>query len=212
MDDLIKKLNVLLNASLKEALGEGFSLDGLRARLNTLGAGSGLDGEVKMLRQRANDAIAYEGELQQHVVQLQAEVIRLDQQADDAVTRGDEVNARYWIEQMTRAQQRLTMAESDLTEHRKVTQELIVQVNTLEAAVADAKRAEEEKKASAPEVPAITLSDVLQGVREKVTQFSESLTAKPDEAPPVSQPGEQPEAEVSLEDDLEQRRQRLSKR
>ncbi len=212
MDDLIKKLNVLLNASLKEALGDGLSLDALRARLSSLGAGRGLDGEVKLLRQRTNDAIAYEGELQQHVAQLQAEVAKLDQQADDAVARGDDVNARYWIDQMTRVQQRLTMAESDLAEHRKVTQELIVQVNTLEAAVADAKRAEEEKKVAIPEAPAKTLTDVLQGVREKVTQFSESLTTKPAETTSTPQPDVPPAPEADIDDDLEQRRQRLSKK
>jgi hypothetical protein len=43
------------------------------------------------------------------------------------------------------------MAEADLREHQLVTQELIQRVNTLEAAVADARRAQEERESTAPE-------------------------------------------------------------
>src|SRR5215213_8718878 len=136
MSDLFKKLNILVKSSLNDLIGDPGSTR--RRPLTPAHLGKDIDREIAALRQRINEALDYEDGLKQRVQQLQDEVTRLDQQADGAVASGNDDNARYLVEQMQRAQQRLTMAEADLRDHRLVTQELITRVNTLDAAVADA--------------------------------------------------------------------------
>jgi hypothetical protein len=102
----------------------------------------------------------------------------------------------------------------------------------LESAVADARRAEAEKQAEAeaakpaaanqPETVEQTaqsdeeaprgqvLSDVLRDVRERVNQMGDLIAAK-DEVQQSSTPTVQPADDETVEDDLEARRQRLSK-
>jgi hypothetical protein len=117
---------------------------------------------------------------------------------------------------MQSAQKRLAMAESDLHEHRVVTQELISRVNMLEAAVADARRAQDESAPVSDESPGASLetagqalSDVLREAREKIGAMS-SLINAPQQSTPESSP-ESTTSTQSVEDDLARRRERLSK-
>jgi phage shock protein A len=213
MNDLFKKLNTLVKASLNDVLGDDRPA-GERRRLAPERLGKDIDREVAMLRQKINDALQFEDELVGRVNTLQAEVARWDEQADQAVASGDEAGARYAIDQMNRAQQRQSMAESDLREHRLVTQELISRVNTLDAAVADARRSQPEDQPDARESsesaqPVNLLSDVLRDAREKISQMGDLVSAKEalnNPPAPEAQPDQQ-----AVEDDLEARRQRLSK-
>jgi phage shock protein A len=214
MNDLFKKLNTLVKASLNDVLGDDRAT-GERRRLAPERLGKDIDREVAMLRQKINDALKFEDELIARVSTLQAEVAQWDEQADKAVASGDEAGARYAIDQMNRARQRQTMAESDLREHRLVTQELISRVNTLDAAVADARRAQtgdqpDARESSEGVQPVNLLSDVLRDAREKISQMGDLVSAK--EAvlnPPAAET--QPDQQA-VEDDLEARRQRLSKK
>ena len=219
MDDLFKKLNTLIKASLADVVGEDNLPGKPRRRLDPRKLGKDVDREVKTLRESINNALAYEDELQGRVAALEAEVARWDQQADAAVQQNDEANARYAVEQMQRAKQRLTMAEADLRDHQLVTQELIQRVNMLDAAVADARRAEASDDAppetSAGSAPGQVLSDVLRDTREKITQMGDLIAAKADVAAASETPGQQAAKvadEQAVEDDLAARRDRLSKR
>jgi phage shock protein A len=214
MNDLFKKLNTLVKASLNDVLGDERS-PAERRRLAPERLGKDIDREVAMLRQKINDALKFEDELVARVNTLQAEVAKWDGQADQAVASGDESGARYAIDQMNRAQQRQAMAESDLREHRLVTQELISRVNTLDAAVADARRAQPDHQPDARESseslqPVNLLSDVLRDAREKISQMGELVSAKEEVLNPP--PAETQPDEQAVEDDLEARRQRLSKK
>ena len=211
MADLFKKLNVLVKSSLSDLVGDSTSS---RRRISPERLGGDIDHEVAALRKRINEAVDYESGLQARVRQLETEVASLDQQADDFVNARDDVNARYVIEQMKRAQQRLTMAQADLRDHRFVTQELIQRVNTLEAVVADARRAQDANAAetappAAEPVPGRMLSDVLREAREKIASMGDVLASK-DEISSSAAPAA-PADEQAVDDDLERRRQRLSK-
>ena len=209
MSDFIKKLNVLVRASLNDALQE-------IAQPRALGWPSNkVDQEVTTLRQRVNEALDYEDELVSRVQQLQAQAEQLDTQVDDAVERGQDSTARSLVADLNRAQQKLAMAESDLRQHRTVTQELITRVNELEAAVADMRRSQAEE--TAEEVASATpedaleragqaIGDVLKDMRDKIAELSETA-----EVPP---PADVQEAvdETKIDDDLEARRNRLSKK
>jgi hypothetical protein len=195
MNDLFKKLNVLVRSSLNDLIG---GEPGRRAP-SPQRLGKGIDREIAALRQRVNDAFAYEDELKTRISVLEGEVARFDQQADEAVQQRREEQARYIIEQMQRAQQRLAMARADLREHQLVSQELLQRVNTLESYVAEARRVQQD----APEPASGGLADMLRSAREKLTNevLPRQETASRDEAPD----------EQAVEDDLERRRQRLSK-
>ena len=223
MNDFLKKLNVLVKASLNEKIsGSGDKGDRPKApRIGKL-----MDEDVQSLRQRINDAVDYEDELKARIRQFEDEAAGWDRQADEAVTQGNDVNARYAIEQMKRAEQRATIAQSDLREHQLITQALIQRVNTLEAAVADASRARAE--ASTTDAPAEAnavqasetrqaedsqvnmripdLGNVLRDARDKITSLGESAAAQ-QEVMTDALP-----SESVVDDDLERRRERLSKR
>ncbi len=211
MNDLFKKLNVLVKAGINDLLGEDTSSTRPRRRsLTPAQLGKDIDKEVQALRERINDALAYEDELQARVKTISDEVARWDKQADEAVVAGNDSLARYAIDRMKNAQKRLAMADSDLHEHRMVTQELIQRVNMLEAVVADAHRAQAQQAQADETVEQTegrTLADVLQDARQKIIgmrgtiETDQQLEATPDE----------PADDQTVEDDLAHRRERLSK-
>ena len=213
MADLFKKLNTLVKATINDTLGG----DSGRKPANPVKLGKDIDREIAALRGRINDALDYETNLKAKAQGLQDEAAKLDQQADDLVAQGKEDQARYVLEQRLRAQQRAAMAESDLREHRLVTQELIERVNTLDAAVADARRSQP-TQADDDRSPGKALSDVLRDAREKIAAMSDLVSAKQDIAE-ANMKTESAAAEGAasaassqqVEDDLARRRERLSK-
>jgi phage shock protein A len=207
MSDFFKKLNVLMKANLRDLLGDERTAP---SPLTPDRLGKDVDREIASLRQRINEAVNYEEELQQRVASLHTQVSTLDQQADDALSQGSDDTARLKIEEMQRAQQRLTMTEADLRDHQAVTQELILRVNQLEAAVADARRSKAE---SAPEQvapvqpsPVQAVSDVLRDMREKINQMNDLLQSN-DEVQTQDVVDD-----TAVDDDLVARRDRLSKK
>jgi phage shock protein A len=222
MTDLFKKINTLVKSSLNELLGDDLAIGAPRRRaLAPRNLGKNIDREIDSLRQHINEAVSYETELQERVNKIHAEVAQWDAQADEAVSSGNDATARHAIEQMQRAQQRLAMAESDLREHQLVTQELIQRVNTLEAAVADARRAKQEELAEAQQQtesptpnersdmkpPRRILSDILRDMREKIANMGDLIATREEVIAPV----EPTTDEDAIDDDLAERRQRLSK-
>jgi phage shock protein A len=207
MSDLFKKLNVLVKSSLNDLTGASNrpARNDAQPKL-----GADFDRDVRSLRARINDAVAFEDELKARVRQLEAEVERWDAQADAAVQRGDDASARYAVEQMQRVRQRLTIAGNDLREHQLVTQELVQRVNTLEAALADARRAQAERTERGP-AGHTGLNNVLNEARERMNTLSDVLAAKAEIADASTPAPTLPPDSQDIEDDLSRRRQRLSK-
>ena len=205
MNDLLNKLNVLVKATLSDVL----TGDSRRNKLVTSGddkPSAVQEGkqQITQLRQRISETLAFEDELQKQIQSLQAEVADWDEQADAAVQSGDEAKAHYAVEQMQRVQQRLTMVQSDLAAHEIVTQELIYQVNKLEAAVdaAAKKQTDETAGAGANE----KVSGVLRDMRDKVLELSDQIASRTKVSSEPVETNPEP-----VEDDLTKRRQRLSK-
>lgn len=223
MNDLFRKLNVLVRAGINDVLGEDHAVGQARRKsLTPEKLGKGIDREIILLRGRINDALTFEDGLQQRVRALQEEISRWDQQADDAVVAGNDALARRAVEQMQLGQQRLTMAEADLKEHQLVTQELIQRVNMLEAAVADTRRAqapevppaptqtETPEAQAAPRIP--SLADVLRDAQEKINKMGDMIAAQSEtNAPSPVEEAQQAADEQHVQDDLAARRERLSK-
>jgi len=220
MSDMFKKLNLLLKSRLNDVMGE----NPLRRRpLDSKRLGKDLDREVEYLRKQINDAIAYEEGLQEKVASLMQDAERVDRQADEAVENGDEIQARRLIAQLQRIQQHLTIAQSDLHEHQLVTQDLIQKVNVLDAVVAEAKRqkqqddshqSESDDEESGDDTNAI--SNILRDTREKISNIGENITTltskvSSNETEATSSSQDVSDEQELVSDDLEKRRQRLSK-
>ena len=120
--------------------------------------------------------------------------------ADDAVADGREEQARYHIEQMKRTQIRLEMAEADLTEHQRVTAELVQRVRELETAVA---RAREAQSVPVPPDQQPSIEDALRGTREALGEPPPETRSAAGSSPARAKP--------ATGDDLDDRIRRLSK-
>lgn len=205
MDDLLKKLNVLVKATLNDALtGDSRRSKLVSPNTDTPSAVQEGNQQITQLRQRINETLAFEDELQKQIQALQAEVTDWDSQADTAVNDGDDAKARYAVEQMQGAQERLAIAKSDLAEHERVTQELIYHVNTLEAAVDATKQKQADDASSSGGDDKV--SGVLRDMRDKVVELRDQLVTRgePSEIATETSP------EV-VDNDLEKRRKRLAK-
>lgn len=184
MNDLLKKLNILIQAGINDVLDDAQkTLSQPLKSIPQQRIGKGIEQEVNFLREQINKALDYEDELTQRIETLRADIATLDRQADEALARKDEANARYLLDRMLRAKQRLTMTEADLNEHRIATQELIMKVNQLDATISEARHAEQAPKSAPP--PAQE--------RAPMPPQAPSVSQQPPqptrlEAPPVQQP------------------------
>ena len=202
MSDLFKKLNVLIRSGLSDTVrSEGKKRQPLRL-------GKDLEREVHALRERINDAVAHEDRLKEQLRALADEIAQWDQQADAAVAAGDDDAARGVIDKMRQAKRRYARVETDLQQHEVVTQDLIQRVNQLDAVVADARRAQQPAEPEA--APLTAMSNVLREACETIASLGERIAAQPSETPVT--PPTAPADEGTVDDDLIQRRQRLSRR
>lgn len=212
MDDLLKKLNVLLKATINDLLSDSRSSDSEAIERSPALSGRESDKQIATLRRRIDETLAFEDDIQKRIQSLEAEVDRWNQAADNALQSGDEALARHAVDQMNRAQQSLMMAQSDLHEHQTVTQELILHVNALEVAVESNRQAQAEAPSASAESPSASIgqaiSNTVQEMRDKINQISYQIASRselPEHSP------QQSDSESTIDDDLEQRRQRLSK-
>lgn len=225
MNDLLKKLNTLVRASLNDITP---SLPRFEREPN-------LDRQVADLRQRINEALEHEDDLQAQVNSLHQEVLRLDAAADQAVQQGRESEARQILEQLKRAEQRLAFAESDLRTHRRAVEELIGRVNLLEAAVGDKKAAEQPATTSAPAATSSIqstppspeavaqpiestmdriskkITEAQEKTRERIHQMGDLLNAQKASEPASGAPNSDTPNSKSADDELGERLRRLSK-
>lgn len=225
MDDFFRKVNVLVRAGINDLLGDEGAGRQPAGTLRPDKLGKDVDREIAALRERINQALDYEDKLQARLGALQAEAARWDEQIDAFIQQGRDDSARHAAGQLQFTQQRIAMAESDLREHQLVTQELILRVNELDAAVADARQREAaasrpDAESNAPGETAAQsasrlVSDVLRDMREKMTELSEMVSAQnaPSDQAAAPDAARADEADSqSVEDDLAQRRDRLSKK
>lgn len=145
-DNFFGKLNTLVQAhinSIIDPIDEKTSKSRKKA-LARQDIRGGLQKDVQLLRQRIDEALTYEGELQSKADNLYAEISDLDEKADIAVNDGRESDARIALGRMQQAKRELEMIEADLQEHRTITQELISQVNMLDSTIQAAEQAQDD--------------------------------------------------------------------
>ncbi len=135
MSSLFDKLSTLLNAQIHEVLGNNPSSLRARARLNPDDAAKDPTRSAQALRQRLEEAIAYEDTIQAKVDGLMQAAVALDDEVDGLLRAGKDIEARQLQARLNAKQRQLTIAESELREHRLLTRHLMQELSSLEASL-----------------------------------------------------------------------------
>lgn len=228
MSDLIDKLNLLVRARVNSALsGSG----GAESRPSTPRRPPSDDvplttkeaeREIRDLRKHIDDALNAEDEMKRKIEAGQSQSSAYDQQADSALTQGQEDAARGYIQQMQRTERSIETLSTELDKHRRATSELIEQVNQLESILAD----QQASQTVVPTPAELNRDPITINVRRDASAPSSTIpirvTPATPAAPVVPAVPAAPEPttkdkidqeldKAKVEDDLARRRARLSK-
>ncbi len=135
MPSLFDKINTLVNAQVNDLLDKNPRSPLARIKLNADDAEKNPRRSAQSLRQRLEEALDYEDELQAKIEALLRETADLDHQVDLVLRTGDEFGARRLQNQLNFKQQQLTIAESELRDHRLLTQHLMQEMTAVEMAL-----------------------------------------------------------------------------
>lgn len=241
---IFKKLTTLVQAQINDIISPlSDETDGPARRrwLARSGMGQDMANDVTLLRKRVDEALAYEDKLQKQLDALYQDVSDLDTKADEALQNGQESQARGYLGQMHAKQREIAAREADMSDHRAITQELLSQVNSLEAVLEQTRREQQEQAAQSAETAERTAQTQQTRIRvemdaqdEKAGQVMETLARKVDETrrklgelittqadTPLARPEEvvdevppppvHPMDRQKVDDDLARRIERLSK-
>ena len=140
MSSLLDKLSILVNAQVNELLGRSPRSPLARLPLYQRESAANPRHAAAQLRQRLEEAISYEDELQAKIDRLLQEAMDIDEQVDSALQAGDSVTSRRLQGQLNAMQQQLGIAESELQDHRLVTRHLMQELNELDFALDEQER------------------------------------------------------------------------
>ncbi len=140
MSDFFDKISTLLNAHLNDFLGRNPRSPLARIKLNAEEAEKNPQQSARSLRQRLEEAIDYEDVLQAKIDDRMKEVVELDKLVDEMLRSGDRFSAERLQGQLNMKQQQLTIAESELHDHRLLTRHLMQELNALETALDNQER------------------------------------------------------------------------
>lgn len=202
MTNIFDKLGVLLRSKV------GGLADDLASPF-----GSGTKrGQVDKLRKQVNSAVEYEENIQKQIRTLEAEITDLNHQVDRAVEQGQDATARHILTTLQRREQHLTLLQGDLETHQMILNELILQVNQLDAVVSD-----QSQPVTEPVEPRSDVDDlqnrvdkfqqVIHDSQSRINELGEKIKAKHE-----TQSSDQEATDDDIDDELEKRRNRLMKR
>ncbi|MCY4464192.1 MAG: hypothetical protein OXE46_01505 [Chloroflexi bacterium] len=140
MSSLFDKLSVLLNAQVNELMGRNPGSPLARIRLNAEETAANPRRSAERLRARLEEAVLYEDELQAKIDKLMGEALDLDERVDAALGASDTFGSRRLQTQLNLKQQQLSIAESELRDHRLVTRHLMQELAALEATLDEHER------------------------------------------------------------------------
>ena len=140
MSDLFDKISTLINAQFNDLLGRNPRSPLARIKLNAEDAEKNPHVSAQRLRQRLEEAMDYEDELGGRIDERIREVVELDKLVDELLETGDQNSAQRLQVQLNMKRQHLTIAESELQEHRLLTRHLLQELSALDAALDIEKR------------------------------------------------------------------------
>ena len=140
MTSFFDKIHTLVSAQLNDLLGRHPRSPLARIRLNPEQVEKDPQGAARGVRRRLQEAMDYEDELAQRVEAIMQGAMALDQRVDAALRSGDDIGARHIQEQLNMKRRQLTIAESELRDHRRMTQHLLREMSTLDDALDQQRR------------------------------------------------------------------------
>lgn len=184
MSDIFEKISTLINAQFNDLLGRNPRSPLARIRLNAEEADKNPRLSARSLRQRLEEAIEYEDELQATIEERMRAVVELDKLVDEMLRSGDEYSAQRLQGQLNMNQQHLSIAESELRDHRLMTGHLLQELGTLEMALDS-----QERRKPAPSSSSAGKTRIpIEGVRSPDTRraaakqlFMDAVSSKFDE-------------------------------
>ncbi len=188
MPSLFDKINTLVNAQVNDLLDKNPRSPLARIKLNADDAEKNPRRSAQSLRQRLDEALDYEDELQAKIEALLRETADLDHQVDLVLRTGDEFGARRLQNQLNFKQQQLTIAESELRDHRLLTQHLMQEMTAVETAMVDDQEGQAKPRSSSKERGSARRAIPVQDARDAPATDSDSnslmgaVTGKLDEA------------------------------
>lgn len=197
MSDLFGKISTLVNAQVNDLLGRNPKSPLARIRLNPEEAEKDPRRSAQSLRQRLEEAIDYESVLQDKIDQLMNEALELDAEVDASVQRGDEFGARRLQGLLNMKQQQLTIAESELRDHRAVTRHLMQEMSALDAALDSnegrqrAQAAAGDRKPRSTRIPvegSAAVDSIVDSVTDKLNEARGGIETLLKGAPPAAPP------------------------
>ncbi len=199
MSSLFEKLSTLVNAQVNDLLGKNPKSPLARIRLNPEEAEKDPRRSAGTLRQRLDEAVEYEADLQSKIEQLTNEAVELDVQVDACLQQGDQFGARRLQGQLNVKQQQMTIAESELRDHRMVTRHLMQEMVTLDAALDERERRQRAHTAAgegptrATRIPVEgavgNAADALvEGVTDKLNEARDNIESLLKREPPAGKP------------------------
>ena len=199
MSSLFEKLSTLVNAQVNDLLGKNPKSPLARIRLNPEEAEKDPRRSAGTLRQRLDEAVEYEADLQSKIEQLTNEAVELDVQVDACLQQGDQFGARRLQGQLNVKQQQMTIAESELRDHRMVTRHLMQEMVTLDAALDERERRQRahttggEGSTRATRIPVEgavgNAADALvEGVTDKLNEARDNIESLLKREPPAGKP------------------------
>ncbi len=185
MSSLFDKIATLVNAQVNDLLGKNPRSPLARIKLDAEEARKDPRRSAQTLRQRLEEAIAYEDEIQAKIDRLMQEALELDEEVDSLLQSDDEFTARRLQGQLNMKQQQLTIAEAELRDHRLLTRHLMQELGTLETALASQEnriRRQTDASNKAPRRTSIPIEGsgggdktILDSVSDKLNETKESL-------------------------------------
>ncbi len=184
MSDFFDKISTLINAQVNDLLGQTPRSPLARVKLNADEAEKDPRRSARLMRRRLEEAIEYEDELQARIDERLRAVVELDKLVDDMLRSGDERSAERLQGQLNMKRQQLTIAESEMRDHRLMTQHLLQELGALEMALdsqAKRERASNDPSAGRTRIPieGVDASEKAGNIKES---FLGAVSDKLDEA------------------------------
>ena len=184
MSDLFDKISALINAQFSDLLGRNPRSPLARIRLNAEDADKNPRQSAHSLRQRLEEAIEYEDELQAAVDERMRAVVELDKLVDEMLRSGDQFSAQRLQGQLNMKQQHLSIAESELRDHRLMTRHLLQELQTLEMALDNQARRNQAQPSASARKTRIPIDGVGSPDKQRATvkrSIMDAVTSKFDE-------------------------------
>lgn len=170
MSSLIDKLSTLVNAQVNDLLGRNPRSPLARMGMNPQDAARNPRQSASQMRQRLEEAIAYEDTIRAKVDRLTQEALDLDEQVDAATQAGDSFEMRRLQTQLNLKQQQVAIAESELRDHQLVTRHLMQELHGLEMALDGQERSGTSIPIDAAEAGASAqIETAIRGAADKIT-------------------------------------------